>query len=90
MLAGYRDAMRHLMATDPGLVRRFPTALHLDDYTPQQLAAIARQTARLRYGLGFAEGLEARTCIVYVLCIVHAVHIVCIKRGVNRCKYGKI
>ena len=31
------------MAADPGLVRRFPTALHLEDYTPSQLAAIARQ-----------------------------------------------
>ena len=60
VLAGYRDAMTHLMAADPGLVRRFPTALHLEDYTPAQLAAIARQTAHARYGLSFGDGLEAR------------------------------
>ena len=41
-----------------GLARRFPTALHLDDYTPEQLAAIARQTALSRYGLAFSTGLE--------------------------------
>ena len=50
--------MAHLMRADPGLARRFPTALHLDDYTPEQLAAIARQTALSRYGLAFSTGLE--------------------------------
>ena len=50
----------HLMAADPGLVRRFPTALHLEDYTPVQLAAIARQTAHTKYGLAFGPALEAR------------------------------
>ena len=58
VLAGYRDGMAHLMRADPGLVRRFPTALHLDDYTPSELAAIAKQTAATRYGLQFSEGLE--------------------------------
>ena len=58
VLAGYRDGMAHLMRADPGLARRFPTALHLDDYTPEQLAAIARQTALSRYGLAFSTGLE--------------------------------
>ena len=37
----YEEAMNHLMRADPGLVRRFPTVLHLGDYTPEQLAAIA-------------------------------------------------
>ena len=60
VLAGYRDGMAHLMRADPGLVRRFPTALHLGDYTPSELAAIARQTAAKRFGLCFATGLEAR------------------------------
>jgi len=59
VLAGYRDAMEGLMRADPGLVRRFPIALHLDDYTPPELAAIARQTALARFGLHFCVGLEA-------------------------------
>jgi len=41
-------------------VRRFPTTLHLEDYTPEQLASIARLTALSRYGLHFGAGLEAR------------------------------
>lgn len=41
-------------------MRRFPTSLHLDDYTPEQLASIARQTALSRYGLRFGTGLELR------------------------------
>ena len=38
------------------LARRFPTPLHLDDDTPEQLAAIARQEALSRYGLAFSTG----------------------------------
>lgn len=57
VLAGYREGMAHLMRADPGLVRRFPTSLHLDDYSPAELAAIAEQTAASRYGLRFATGL---------------------------------
>ena len=34
VLAGYKGAMTHLMSADPGLVRRFPTRIHLDDYSP--------------------------------------------------------
>ena len=58
VLAGYREAMDGLMRADPGLVRRFPTTIHLEDYTPAELAAIARQTAESRFGLRFAPGLE--------------------------------
>jgi len=58
VLAGYRSAMEGLMRADPGLTRRFPTAIHLDDYTPAELAAIAKQTAKSRFGLCFAPGLE--------------------------------
>ena len=46
------------MRADPGLVRRFPTVIHLDDYTPTQLASIAAQVAKSRFGLGFGSGLE--------------------------------
>ena len=73
VLAGYRDGMAHLMRADPGLVRRFPTALHLGDYTPSELAAIARQTATARYGLSFAPGLEA--ALAEHICAVHAAEI---------------
>jgi hypothetical protein len=59
VLAGYRAAMGGLMRADPGLVRRFPTTIHLEDYTPAELAAIARQTALARFGLHLADGLEA-------------------------------
>ena len=59
VLAGYRAAMDGLMRADPGLVRRFPTTIHLEDYSPAELAAIARQTAATRFGLQFAPGLEA-------------------------------
>jgi transcriptional regulator with AAA-type ATPase domain len=60
VLAGYRDAMDGLMRADPGLVRRFPTSIHLDDYAPAELAAIAAQTAASRFGLRLADGLEPR------------------------------
>jgi hypothetical protein len=58
VLAGYREAMDGLMRADPGLRRRFPTTIHLDDYSPAELAAIAKQTADSRFGLAFAPGLE--------------------------------
>lgn len=44
-------------------VRRFPTSLHLDDYTPEQLASIARLTALSRYGLRFGAALEPRLAV---------------------------
>jgi len=50
--------MEGLMRADPGLVRRFPTTIHLEDYSPLELAGIARQTAHTRFGLAFAPGLE--------------------------------
>ena len=33
ILAGYPDEMQRLMRTDPGLTSRFPTRIHIDDYT---------------------------------------------------------
>ena len=60
VLAGYREAMEGLLRADPGLVRRFPTTIHLEDYSAAELAAIARQTALSRFGLTFEAGLEER------------------------------
>ena len=37
--------------------RRFATVLHLDDYSPAELALIAEKAARERFDLSFAEGL---------------------------------
>lgn len=61
VLAGYADKMitneDSLMKTDPGLPRRFATTLHLDDYSPADLALIAEKAARERFQLTFGEGL---------------------------------
>ena len=45
------------MKTDPGLPRRFATTLHLEDYSPADLALIAEKAARERFELQFEEGL---------------------------------
>eukprot|EP01051_Picozoa_sp_SAG22_P008285 SAG22_NODE_622_length_8493_cov_196.309864_7_plen_1412_part_00 len=60
VLAGYKDKMNKLMRADPGLPRRFPTRLDLDDYTPAELAEIARKAAETRYQKAFEAGLEAK------------------------------
>jgi SpoVK/Ycf46/Vps4 family AAA+-type ATPase len=61
VLAGYEDKMLtnedSLMKTDPGLPRRFATTLHLEDYSPAELALIAEKAARERFELQFEEGL---------------------------------
>jgi hypothetical protein len=61
VLAGYEDRMitspDSLMNADPGLPRRFATRLHLDDYTPQELAQMSSQIAT-GLGLSFAPRLE--------------------------------
>ena len=61
VLAGYEDKMitdpDSLMNTDPGLPRRFASRLHLDDYSPADLALIAEKAARERFELSFADGL---------------------------------
>jgi hypothetical protein len=41
VLAGYKDKMSKLMRADPGLPRRFPNVVHLADYSPAEIAAIA-------------------------------------------------
>jgi hypothetical protein len=51
--------MKRLMRADPGLPRRFPKEIHLDDYTPAELATIAEFTANSK-GLTFEEGLPQK------------------------------
>ena len=41
----YRDKMDNLMAADDGLPRRFQRSLHLEDYTPTELAQICTKVA---------------------------------------------
>ena len=74
MLAGYREAMDGLMRADPGLVRRFPTSLHLEDYTADELAAIAKQTAASRFGLRFGHGVAAALAAHIASVHGHEVH----------------
>merc|ERR1719158_1455208 len=57
VLAGYEDKMEGLMRADPGLARRFPTRLKLQDYAPAELAEIARKVAAERFETPFEEGL---------------------------------
>merc|ERR1712193_421927 len=58
ILAGYDDKMKELMRADPGLARRFPTTLSLQDYTPAELAKIAAKAASERFAVPFSDGLE--------------------------------
>lgn len=60
VLAGYKDKMQKLMTADPGMQRRFPQAIHLPDYDADQLAEIAVQVAKERYGARFEDGLQAK------------------------------
>ena len=60
VLAGYQDKMAHFMQADPGLPRRFPQTLHLDDYTPPQLSQICRKVAEERFNMRFEPGLEQK------------------------------
>jgi stage V sporulation protein K len=60
VLAGYKDKMDVLMRADPGLPRRFPNELHLDDFTPVELAQIAKKVAAGRFNLQWESGLEER------------------------------
>ena len=53
ILAGYEDKMQVLMASDDGFSRRFQESLHLQDYTPAQVAEMAANLARKKgYRLG--------------------------------------
>lgn len=43
VLAGYSAEMDQLISANPGLRSRFPTVLHFDDYSPDELLEIAGQ-----------------------------------------------
>ena len=58
VLAGYKDKMGSLMRADPGMERRFPNKIHLDDYTPAEIALICVGVARDKFGKRFQPGLQ--------------------------------
>ncbi|CAE7223281.1 spoVK [Symbiodinium microadriaticum] len=58
VLAGYKEKMGRLMRAEEGLARRFPNRLHLDDYTPGELAYICETCARHRHQREFEPGLR--------------------------------
>eukprot|EP00927_Polykrikos_kofoidii_P040267 TRINITY_DN34456_c0_g1_i1.p1 TRINITY_DN34456_c0_g1~~TRINITY_DN34456_c0_g1_i1.p1 ORF type:complete len:1702 (-),score=292.40 TRINITY_DN34456_c0_g1_i1:339-5444(-) len=58
VLAGYKDKMGRMMRADEGLARRFPNRLHLDDYSPAELAAICETAASQKHQRAFEPGLR--------------------------------
>ena len=60
IVAGYRDKMANFFRADPGLSRRFPSSLHLPDYSPEEVAQIAISRAALHYEMTVAKGVEER------------------------------
>merc|ERR1712166_469788 len=58
VFAGYKDKIGNLMRLDPGLDRRFPERLHLDDYTASELADIAEYVAKCRFNKTLAAGVK--------------------------------
>jgi hypothetical protein len=60
ILAGYEDKMKVLMRADPGLPRRFPHNIHLDNYTSSQLSSIALHVSQSRFSRNFASGLKEK------------------------------
>merc|ERR1719160_1673220 len=55
VLAGYEDKMADFFKADPGLARRFPTTLALQDYSPSELAEIASKVAKERFDVTFED-----------------------------------
>ena len=60
VLAGYKDKMKDLMNADPGMPRRFVKTINLPNYSPADLAEIARRYAKGKLKLTFEDGLQAR------------------------------
>ena len=56
VLAGYKDKVQRLMRMDPGLDRRFPSRLHLADYSAHELARVCEIKAK-GFGRSFEPGL---------------------------------
>ena len=67
VLAGYKDKMANLMAADEGLPRRFQSLLHLDDYSPQELAQICVKVASERFSLAITPTVE-RAIAAHLAC----------------------
>ena len=57
VMAGYKEKIDDMMRLDQGLDRRFPHRLHLEDYTAEQIALIAKFMAQQK-GYEFSLGLE--------------------------------
>ena len=64
VIAGYAKLMDAFLRSDVGLKRRFPLSVHLPDYTPAELAKIARNVAQTRFKRNFVndelEGILAK------------------------------
>ena len=60
ILAGYKHEMQRLVRMDDGIPRRFPHALHLSNYSADELAQIASYVARKRFKKRFEDGLEEK------------------------------
>lgn len=58
IFAGYKDKVMELMRADPGLDRRFPNRLHLEDYSFEEVAEIGRRFARKKFQQEFVPGLK--------------------------------
>ena len=58
VLAGYEAKMEILMAADDGLPRRFQRRLHIEDYTPAELAQICVKYAREKFQLTITPDVE--------------------------------
>ena len=50
--------MEGLLNADPGLRRRFPRRLHLQDYDGEALAQIGNKTAKERFQVEFVDGVQ--------------------------------
>merc|ERR1711871_1423727 len=78
VLAGYKDKMEKLMRADPGMPRRFPTEIHLEDYSAAQVAEIAHGVATEKFALPWEDGLEERlACHI----LEHHQHVIASQNG---------
>ncbi|MBQ2957454.1 MAG: AAA family ATPase [Clostridia bacterium] len=60
VLAGYQDKIAHMLATmNPGLKERFSNHVHLEDYSPEELADIFRLMAKGK-NLSVSQELDER------------------------------
>ena len=65
VLAGYDGPMQRLLDADPGLRRRFPSALALPNYSASELAQIAAKCARERFDVQLGPGVEERIASLF-------------------------